>query len=148
MVAGCLFETTPPKPRGGTMQPPAQNEAVVTGVVQLRNRVHGSISIAPGWAVWVNWYGADRTGDGQPDPIGARVYVANSSGVYDARYIGDDIVRVSVAGRICTLPELPPCCLMEPPCSHPDCTALWGPARMLAVTPGARVQQNISVSCP
>jgi hypothetical protein len=147
-TAACLFETTPPKARPGTMQPPPEDEAVVTGLVQTRNRVNGNIAIAPGWTMLVNWYRTDHNGDGQPDIVGGGVVTANSSGVYEARYRGADLIRVAIAGRLCTIPEAPDCCLQEPPCNHPDCIALWGPQRTLAVTPGASVQQNMTVSCP
>src|SRR5262245_25266028 len=148
-TAGCLFETTPPKPRpGNTIPPPAQNECIVGGLIQLRNRVTGNIDIAPNWTVLVNWYVPDRTGDGLPDIVSGTAVVANSSGVYEARYIGTDVFQCSVAGRVCTVPETPECCLGEPPCSQPACTVLWGPVRIVNVIHGARVQQNLTIGCP
>lgn len=149
LVVGCLFETTPPKRQGPPNEPPGNpNAAVVTGLVQLRDRADGRLSTAPGWTVLVNWYRRDTTGDGQPDIVGNAVIPADHAGVYHASNTASDIVRVAVAARLCTLPEIPACCLEEFPCNVPQCTALWTVLRPRDVTPGAQVQQNLVVNCP
>jgi len=147
VAVGCLFETTPPKRtiRPGE-EPVDPSTVVVTGLVQLLDRIDRDVSAAPGWFVSVVWYRADVTGDGQPEEVSRSVVQAGIDGVYRATYASNQVVRASFSARVCVLdPDvLQGCCLDSPPCNG---CQVWLPPRTIDVAPGARLQQNLTVPC-
>jgi hypothetical protein len=148
LLAGCLFETTPPKRNDPVAPPPDPHATVVTGLVQLVDAGDFHTRSAPGWYVAVIWYRADHTGDGQPDAFNNQVIAANQSGVYEARLTSPEIVRVAVAARLCVVDaDAMQCCFDERnPCNGPEC-AVWTAPRVIDLGPGVHHQQNLAVRC-
>jgi hypothetical protein len=149
LAAGCLFETTPPQrtPRSGE-PPPDPAAVVITGLVQVFDRVDHDVTPGRNWGVQITWYKRDGNGDGQLDVLGYSNLVTDQDGVYQASWVASALVAIDIQPRKC--PEeadVPPCCVSHTnPCGGPECNA-WLPPTRLSVTPGQRLHENLTVRC-
>lgn len=149
LAAGCLFETTPPQRTSSQDEPPPDPTAVViTGLVQVFDRMDHDVTPGGNWGVQFTWYQRDRDHDGQLDVLTYSNTVSDNDGVYRVSLISPDVIAVDIAARKCPEESEPaPCCLdHQNPCGGPQCE-VWLPPRRAPAVPGQRLHENLTVRC-
>lgn len=146
LVTSCLFSTTPPQRNEPNEPPPDPSAYTVGGTVRLRDRVDRSTRLAPGHPVRINWIGADRDQNGQPDVVLIQVVSSDKDATYEATTHLSGVTAVEVEPRLCIYdPIALECCFDQSPCSP---CAVWAGATRGSVTRGARAHLDLQVWCP
>lgn len=145
LAGGCLFSTTPPKPRDEPGSDDDPDLAVVTGLVQLYDRTDNHYRSMPGWPVKVEWFSRDLDHEGRPLLLKKRVVYSEGAGVYSAALSNPRIGSVRVRAFLCIerSPDLE-CCLDDDPCQNCE---VWRPPVTISTAPGERLQKDLVVPC-